>query len=307
MFLEAMNQFLHYLEVVKNASQHTLRNYRIDLTSFFQHGKNVELALATIDRKMLREFLSHLSDKGASKKTVARRLSALRSFFRWCMREKLLEKSPMEELESPKLDKKIPFCLSQEQISQLFCQPDIETLFGLRDRTMMELFYSSGIRLSELAQLNRADFDPAGLQLLVRGKGKKERIVPVTKNAASWIERYLSCPKRYRNESGQKAEADTEALFLNRLGSRLIPRSIDRMFEKYLHKSGLVGDITPHTIRHSIATHLLENGMDLKKIQFLLGHSSLATTTIYTHVSTKLKRQVYDAAHPHAHNDPSKK
>ncbi len=300
MFHEAVDRFLHYLQVVKQASTHTLRNYRIDLMQFSSHLQQQDIALSAIDRKSIREFLSHLAEKNASKKTLARRLSALRSLFRWCQREKLIEKNPLDDIESPKLDKKIPFCLTEEQIIHLFLQPQTETLFGLRDRAMMELFYSSGLRLSELAQMNRDDFDIAACMIRVRGKGKKERVVPVTQAAVHWMERYMTSPQRYQKTPIHEAEQDHEAIFLNRFGKRLTPRSIDRLFQHYLHKSGLVGAITPHTIRHSIATHLLEHGMDLKTIQFLLGHTSLATTTIYTHVSTKLKKETYLAAHPHA-------
>ncbi len=164
----------------------------------------------------------------------------------------------------------------------------------------MELFYSSGLRVSELVALNRSDVDAKNLLIKLRGKGKKERIVPITKNAAEWIQTYLEHPERYLDVDGHQAQVDSDAVFLNKLGTRLTLRSVDRGFDKYLKASGIANKITPHTIRHTIATHWLENGMDLKTIQVLLGHSSLATTTIYTQVSTKLKKKVYDKAHPRA-------
>ena len=165
---------------------------------------------------------------------------------------------------------------------------------------MMELFYSSGLRLSELAGLDRQDCDLANLTVKLRGKGKKERIVPITKNAAAWIESYLHHPERHLKTEVHAPQIDEQAIFLNKHGYRLTTRSIDRLFDQHLTQSGLAGKITPHTLRHSIATHWLENGMDLKTIQLLLGHSSPTTTTIYTQVSTKLKKKVYDQAHPRA-------
>ncbi|MDB6080738.1 MAG: xerC [Chlamydiia bacterium] len=278
---------------MKDASKHTLRNYSIDFRSlleFLPQGAE----LKSIDRKTIREFVAMLFDHSTNKRTIARRLSAFRSLFKYCMREKLIEKNPMDDIELPKLDRKIPGTLNYDQIKTLFSQPDVEELLGFRDRTMMELFYSSGLRVSELAAMNREDFDPSNLRIKVRGKGKKERLIPITQNAATWITNYLHHPMRHFHEK------DGAAIFLNRHGTRLTTRSIDRTFVGYLKQSGLTGHITPHTIRHTIATNLLENGMDLKTIQHLLGHSSLATTTIYTHVSTKLKRKVYSDSHPRA-------
>ncbi|HXF28973.1 MAG TPA: site-specific tyrosine recombinase/integron integrase [Chlamydiales bacterium] len=285
---ETIEKFLHYLRIIKNASTHTIRNYGIDLEAFCTFsGKS---SLDAIDRKFIRTFIAHLFDKGLKKRTIARRLSALNSFFVYCLREKKLTKNPMEQIELPKLEKKIPLAISYDQIKTLFNQPDTTTILGLRDRAMMELFYSSGLRLSELAALSRVDVDLSTYMTKVRGKGKKERLVPITSQAAEWITKYLSHPERPFHE----------ALFLNARGERLTTRSIDRNFQKHLRESGLSPHITPHTIRHTIATHLLENGMDLKSIQRLLGHSSLATTTIYTQVSTTLKRKVYDETHPRA-------
>ena len=214
------------------------------------------------------------------------------------MREKWIGVSPLDEIESPKLDKKIPAVLNYEQVTRLLEMPDTATYLGFRDRAIMELFYSSGLRISELANLNRKDFDNANLQLRVRGKGKKERLVPITKTASEWVVRYLEHKDRHIDGELHKAQKDGEAIFLNRWGYRLQVRSIDRQFEQYLRASGLAGRITPHVIRHTIATHWLEKGMDLKTIQLLLGHRSLAATTIYTQVSTRLKKEVYDKAHP---------
>lgn len=329
MFIKACYDFLEHIKVVKNASEHTVRNYAIDLNSFKEFlerescgllqpeelpdkvhynknysqrytGKDDLLSFEMISRNTLRGFLAELNMNGSNKRTIVRRLSSLRSFFKYCFSHKFILINPTEEIETPKIEKKVPNFLSYEQIQKLFDQPDTSSLLGFRDRTIMELFYSSGLRVSELVSLNRADFDKENLLLKLRGKGKKERIVPITKNAAGWIQDYLNHRERHDEINGHMAQVDNEAIFLNRLGTRLTARSVDRNFDKYLTASCLAGTVTPHTIRHTIATHWLENGMDLKTIQVLLGHSSLATTTIYTQVSQTLKKKVYDEAHPRA-------
>jgi len=329
MFAKACYQFLEHLRVVKNASEHTIRNYAIDLNAFkefmeqqkypgrergelpekIRHddryearggGRDALLPLEEIDRRSLRGFLAALNSRQASKRTIVRRLSSLRSFFKYAYSKGLLKENPAEELETPKIEKRIPVSLSYQQIQKLFDQPDTSSLLGFRDKAIMELFYSSGLRVSELVALNREDFDRKGQLIKLKGKGKKERIVPITKSAAEWIQAYLDHPERQREICGHLAQKDERAVFLNRLGTRITTRSVDRNFDKYLTASGITGDVTPHTIRHTIATHWLENGMDLKTIQVLLGHSCLATTTIYTQVSTGLKKKVYDKAHPRA-------
>ncbi len=211
--------------------------------------------------------------------------------FFFLQKEKLIELNPMDEIDSPKLERKIPLSLTYEQVQNLFSQPDSDQFMGLRDRAILELFYSSGLRVSELVALDRHHFDFDKLEMRLHGKGRKVRVVPITKNAADWVKRYLSHPEH---------KSKTDAIFLNRFFGRLTTRSVDRLFEKYLKASGLAAHITPHIIRHTIATHWLENGMDLKTIQLILGHNSLATTTIYTQVSTALKKKVYNESHPHA-------
>ncbi len=289
MYSKHCDEFLDYLRASRDASPHTLRNYSIDLEDFKQFLEND--ALDTIDRKLLRAYLADLAAREKSKPTIARKLSTLRTFFKYLYTHKIIPNNPTEDLENPRLEKKLPTFLTYEQVERLFNLPELETVLGFRDRTMMELLYSSGLRVSELAGLNRLDIQFAENLIRLRGKGKKERIVPVTGNALKWLREYLSM---------ERNALDHEAVFLNCHGSRLTTRSIDRHFQKYLVQSGLSAHVTPHTIRHTIATHWLEKGMDLKTIQTLLGHSALATTTIYTHVSTKLKRKVYDESHPRA-------
>ncbi len=324
----AAYSFLRHLKAVKDSSEHTVRNYSIDLNAlktfleflwfpdapsgtfspkiFYNKEPDLgdierdQIDLKRIDRKLLREFASSMAENGAERRTILRRLSSLRTFFNYCVREGYLSTNPMEQIESPKLGKSLPKALNYDQVCRLFDMPQTENLMGFRDRTIMELFYSSGLRVSELVGLNRADFDAPQLLLKIRGKGRKERVVPVTKNAADWISSYLNHHERHREIDGHFAEKDPEAIFLNRFGTRLTSRSVDRLFVRYLKMSDLAADITPHTIRHTIATHWLENGMDLKTIQLLLGHSSLATTTIYTHVSNRLKQKVFQKSHPRA-------
>jgi integrase/recombinase XerC len=296
-FCEAIDRFLSFLSVSKGASPHTLRGYKIDLSSFQQFSEkegSTPLLLTEVSKRQVRRYLAQLYEQKVSPRTVLRRLSALRSLYKYALREKWVTANPLDEIESPKKEKKLPVSITYQQVEHLFAQPQIDTYFGFRDRVILELFYSSGLRLSELAGLNRGDIHWKECLLTIFGKGKKQRITPITKTATDWLHRYLNHPERAR------IEEDSQAIFLNRWGKRLTVRSIDRLFASYLRSSGLSEKITPHTIRHTIATHWLEKGMDLKTIQLLLGHTSLATTTIYTHVSSKLKREIYDKTHPRA-------
>ena len=286
---DAKERFLRYLSVVRNASKHTLRNYGIDIDCFLQ-----SVDLFSADRKSIRQFIFDQRESGISKRTLARRLSSLRSFFRFCLRERIVERNPMEQIDSPKLDKPLPRALTQPQVEFFLSLPDTSSYLGLRDRAILELLYSSGLRVGELVSLNREDVNCAELLLKVMGKGSKERFVPTTAVAASWLTRYLS-----HEERPFCAEyTGGTAIFLNKFGNRLTSRSVDRLFVYYHRKSGFAEPITPHVLRHTIATHWLERGMDLKTIQLLLGHSSMATTTIYAEVSPELKKKAVLEHHP---------
>ena len=291
---DSINKFLLHLEVVRKFSIHTLRNYRQDLKSFIDFVDEQK-----ISKHLIRNYLANLNYRGLSKRTISRHLSVVRSFFKFLVKEKKITENPAEDISSPKGKYLLPQILSYNEIEILFSQPNVKKLLGFRDRCIIELFYSSGLRISELAGLNRDDFDFECRSLRIRGKGKKERIVPITKNVSKLIQKYLKHPKRFE-EKKPYAEKDSNAIFLNKWGYRLSTRSIDRLFKSYLRKSGMAANVTPHSIRHSIATHWLEKGMDLKTIQVLLGHSSMSTTTIYTHVSGKLKYREYLATHPRA-------
>jgi integrase/recombinase XerC len=304
-FTQYKESFLHYLEVVKKSSPHTVRNYRMDVERFQEFVGDSCKTISQIGKKNIRAYLASLNADEKKRRTIRRRISALRSFFAYLEKEKILSSNPLDDVETPKLEKSLPVSITYDQVERLLAQPDTSSYLGLRDRCIMELFYSSGLRISELASLNRSHIDRSSMRLRVMGKGKKERVIPVTKTALDWIFRYLDHPERNLDGDEHKAEKDPSAIFLNKWGERLTTRSIDRNFKDYLRASGLVERITPHTIRHTIATHWLEHGMDLKTIQMLLGHSSLATTTIYTHVSPRLKKEVYQKAHPRAMKDLS--
>lgn len=300
-FQLAVERFLNHLKLSRGVSEHTLRGYSTDFKGFLSFSQEEgSLPVEAITKRLIRRYLAHLHEQKAGIRTTLRRLSALRSFFKFLIREKLVAENPLEEIDSPKREKKLPVSINYAQVQHLLEQPDLANYLGLRDRAIMELMYSSGLRLSEIVGLNKRDIDSKNLQLSIMGKGKKQRITPVTPNALDWILKYLTHSERLLDTQEHRAEADGTAVFLNRWGKRLTARSVDRNFAEYLKKSGLSERITPHTIRHTIATHWLEHGMDLKTIQLLLGHSCLATTTIYTHVSSKLKREVYDKTHPRA-------
>ena len=282
-----VENFLQFLDVVKNSSVHTIRGYETDLREYLSFSDH------KLDKDAIRGFLAKMYGKGNSKKTIARKLSSIRSFSKFLAKSgKLLSsKNPALEVGTPKIGKHLPKPLNYDQVVDFFSAPDVSDYLGFRDRCIMEVLYSCGVRVSELCLLDRKDFDPASLVIKVRGKGKKERIVPITKVAAEWVVNYLSHPMRYLNSNKHKMENDPRSIFLNRWGTRLTTRSVDRMFAQYRRKTKIAMDITPHTLRHTIATHFLENGMDLKTIQEILGHSSLSTTTIYTSVSSELKRK----------------
>jgi integrase/recombinase XerC len=281
---DAIDSFLRHLSFVRKLSEHTVRNYKIDLESY------LEFSLGEFSKEMIREFLANLHENKISKKSASRRLSALRTFAKYLVLNKVIKNNPLTEIRNPKIEKKLPSFLTAEQVIQFFKAPDLTTYLGVRDRTIMELLYATGIRVGELCSLNKSSVNLKEGMLQVLGKGGRERRLPLTKAAVYWIEYNLNHPGRL--------EEDTSALFLNRFGSRLTTRSVDRAFVAYKHLSNIAVSLTPHTLRHTIATHFLENGMDLKTIAEILGHTNLSTTTVYTRVSTRLKRETYEKTHP---------
>lgn len=297
-----LKQFLDYLEGGRGASPHTLRNYGADLREFFSflNGKSI----SEVDTLVIRSFLAHLKSRGHSKATLSRKLSSLRSFFKYLARENRLRSNPVLGISTPKREKKLPQFLDLSEVTHLLEAPTGTTWEGKRDRSILETLYSSGIRVSELVGLNRGDIDLLSSLLKIRGKGKKERIVPVGEKAIQALRDYLeSLPASVRKKSEGQHETP---VFLNRSGSRLTDRSVRRLIVKYARRVSLKGGISPHTLRHTFATHLLDRGADLRSVQELLGHANLSTTQIYTHVTTRRLQEAYAEAHPRAHRESSK-
>ncbi len=285
-----IDKFINYLKIEKNAAEHTITNYKIDLRSFlsFLQGKDV----STVDHLMLRRFLADMRARAYSKRTIARKLASLRSFFKFLYREGYIKSNPVTAISSPKLDKKLPIFLDVGKVTTLILTPDTKTDSGLRDRAILETLYSTGIRVSELVGLDSSDVDFISGVIKVFGKGSKERIVPIGDEAIAAIRKYIV--KR------NKRVKDKDAIFLNSRGGRLTDRSVRRVIDKYIHACSIEEKISPHSLRHSFATHLLDRGADLRSVQELLGHMNLSTTQIYTHVTMARMKSVYDKAHPRA-------
>jgi integrase/recombinase XerC len=292
-------RFLQYLAVERNASDLTIKSYREDLGQLVHylsesHGAAPKpSAITTAD---LRGYLSGMHEAGYAKTTVSRRLASLRSFFRFGQREGWAETNPAKPLRNPRKPRSLPHFLSTEELSRLLESPPAGDRHGLRDRAILETLYSAGLRVSELVALNDDDVDHAASVLRVRGKGKRERLAPIGSFAMKALSRYLAV----RRVAPLPAKNPVRPLFVNRFGRRLTTRSVGRMLEKHLRATGLDRRTTPHTLRHSFATHLLDRGADIRSVQELLGHKSLVTTQIYTHVSTAGLRAAYERAHPRA-------
>ncbi|MDP8263065.1 MAG: tyrosine recombinase XerC [Candidatus Ancaeobacter aquaticus] len=289
------NDFLKYLDAEKNASIHTIKNYAEDLKQFesflesLSKERKKTLLLTDIDHLVLRRFLVKFQSYNYSKRTIARKLATLRSFFKFLVREEVLKTSPMTGISSPKLNKPLPHFLDVNEVTRLIESPDCTDVSGLRDRAIMEIFYSSGVRISELVSLDVNNVDFVGEIMKVRGKGKKERLVPIGNTAISILVDYL-----------KKRESQSNAVFLNKYGDRITVRSVERMLQKYLRKTAIDKNISPHALRHTFATHMLDAGANLRVVQELLGHKNLSTTQIYTHVTAEKMKKVYDKAHPRA-------
>jgi integrase/recombinase XerC len=249
-----------------------------------------------VDTTCVRKFLAFLGGEEYSKATVARKLATLRSFYKFCVKRGYKDTNPVAPIRTPKQEKRLPKFLEMDQVKALLEAPDDSTLLGARDRAMLETLYSTGIRVSELVGLSVDDIDFLGEAVVVRGKGRKERITPIGPTALSAIRRYLEL----RQRDDRSPRFDQQALFVNKHGQRLSTRSVRRKLDKYLVQVGLDPTISPHTLRHTFATHMLNAGADLRSVQELLGHQSISTTQIYTHLTTNRLKEVYDQAHPRA-------
>ena len=299
--LAAQKAFLDDLEQRRGASGHTVKSYRADLvqfTSFLVDDWGMDpkrLTPEDIDVLTLRGFLAHLHAKGTARSSVARKLAALRSFFRFLTREGRLEKNPARLVSTPRQEKNIPDRMEENDVARLIDCPDRTEPLGRRDHAILELLYATGLRVSELVGLDRSSIERDAQLVRAQGKGRKERLVPYGEPAAAALEAYLSD----RRELARKGPG-TDALFLNARGQRLTSRSVHRLVGKYVTEAALRSGLSPHSLRHAFATHLLERGADLRSIQELLGHSSLSTTQKYTHLSTAKLLKVYEKSHPKA-------
>ena len=282
-----IEKFIRYLEIEKNYSKHTLLNYRLDLEDLGRFLKDSKIE--DVDYLTLRKYLVHLKERNLKQKTVSRKISCLRSFFRFLCREGYLKENPIVSLSSPKSEKYLPLFLTEDEITKLIEAPSTEDERGLRDRAILETFYSTGIRISELVGLNISDIDFIAAVIKVSGKGKKERLLPIGDKALSAIRAYID-----------KRKSKEDSLFLNKNGRRITDRGVRDVVKKYIRIASLKSGISPHTLRHSFATHLLNRGADLRSVQELLGHANISTTQIYTHLTTEKLKSVYDKAHPRA-------
>ncbi len=333
-----IQKFLDYLKFERRFSEHTAKCYGADLAQFGEfltsapaaavqvqdsepvsighqgghsdHGvavatqvrPDVDQLLLSAETDSIRAYLAHLNEKEYSKATIARKLATLRSFYKFLVKRNYITSSPVVSIRTPKQEKKLPRFLEYEEVKRLLDTPPSNTWLGARDRAILETLYSTGIRVSELVALNMDDIDFLGEVVHIRGKGKKERIAPIGSSALQVIQHYME----YRNKRAQNnGNFDSKVLFVNKHGRRLSTRSVRRKMDKYLKMAGLDPAISPHTLRHSFATHMLNSGADLRSVQELLGHQSLSTTQIYTHLGTTRLKEIYDQAHPrnNGHDD----
>jgi len=294
-----VRSYLEYLEIERNYSAHTILSYETDLLRFVQflHREGIA-SFENVHKESLRAFIGSLLDEGFSQRSIARKIASMRSFFKYLRRQKIIEGNPALVLITPKIGKRLPSFLDEESVQRLVLSPDRSTPRGKRDTAILELFYSTGIRLSELIGLNIGDLKQQEGLIKVRGKGRKERIVPVGRKALNAIDEYL------KGEQEQSAKQNItlvdRPLFVLKGGRRMYPQAVGRMVRKYI---GMVSEIekkSPHILRHSFATHMLNHGADMRAVKELLGHESLSTTQVYTHVSSTRMKKVYEDAHPKA-------
>lgn len=293
-------QFLRHLHIERGSSPHTVKSYREDLEAFAEYFADESGAAPepeAISASELRGFLTALHEAGYAKTSIARKLASLRSFYRFGQREGWADSNPARALRNPRKSRNLPHFLTTDEIGTLLAAPPAQGAMGLRDRAILETLYSAGLRVSELAGLSDGDVDLDQGVLRVRGKGRRERLAPLGSYAVRALRLWLAV----RELAPKEASGREAPVFVNKFGTRITTRSVGRMLEKYLKETGLDARTSPHTLRHSFATHLLDRGADIRSVQELLGHKSLVTTQIYTHVSTASLREAYEKAHPRAH------
>jgi len=307
MLEEHLKQFLQHLQYERNVSPHTLRNYTSDLDQFHAYialptpeGTHKEIPVKELDHITIREWMSELHAENKKKTSIARKLASLRTFFQFLVREGVLEVNPAKLVATPRIERTLPTHLSIEDAIRFIETPDLETDLGKRDRAILEFIYATGMRVGELVGLNISDIDFKQKLVRVTGKRKKQRILPFGEPALHSLMYYLNETRPEFLNNCPPSERDEQAVFLNYQGTRITTRSVGRMVDKYVKQCSNIKDISPHSLRHSFATHLLDSGADLRDIQELLGHARLSTTQIYTHVSMEKLIEVYDKAHPKA-------
>ena len=290
-----IHEFINYLSVERGLATNTLESYGRDLRQYSQYLGEDQVDLDAVSRSTIINYLVFLQKQGKATATIARRLAALKAFYQFLVREKRIKTDPTANLESPKLEKRLPRVLTVSEVERLLAQPDPSQPAGLRDRGMLELLYATGIRVSELVSLNVEDVNLETGYIRCTGKGSKERIVPLGSLAIKWVQEYLQHgrPKLVKDR-------EEKALFVNHHGNRLTRQGFWKIVKKYAEDARIDKEITPHTLRHSFATHLLENGADLRSVQEMLGHADISTTQIYTHVTKDRLKEVYARTHPRA-------
>jgi integrase/recombinase XerD len=286
--------FLHYLEVERGLSPHTLEAYRRDIEKLERFAEKRSARLGSLGPSQIREFLRGLHREGLSMRSIARATSAIRGLYRFGAAEGWVASDPTEQIDSARASRSLPRYLSLDEVEELLRGPDVDTPDGLRDRAMLELLYASGLRVSELVSLRTGDFHFDVGYLVCRGKGRKERVVPFGRSAKRWLERYA------RNGRPDLVKEATDGFFLSRRGRTMTRQRFFQLLKGYGKKAGIRQALSPHVVRHSFATHLLERGADLRSLQLMLGHSNIGTTQIYTHVSRERLRRIYDQHHPRA-------
>jgi tyrosine recombinase XerC len=295
--------YAFFLKNEKNYSNYTIVSYRNDLIQFFNYLKLYRILkddkIEYVDRNVMRKYIVYLKKSDYSARSISRKISTVRSFFKFCLRESIIKVNPTINLITPKIDKKLPYFLYLQEVNKLIEAPLKNTIFGIRDRAILELLYGTGIRVGELVNLNIRNIDLYEKTIIVFGKGSKERILPLGNPSIRAIQEYLTSRNLFEKKIFVNKN-DLEALFLNRLGGRLTTRSIRRIIIKYMKMAGLNKKISPHVLRHSFATHLLGGGADLRSVQELLGHKSLSTTQIYTHITKERLKTIYKKSHPRA-------
>ncbi len=291
--------FFSYLTAERNLSEHSLRAYQSDILQLMAYLSRAKKQLDKVDHLFLRRYLAYLQTLSYSRPTIARKLASIRAFFKFLLREEFISSNPAALLSAPKLERRLPKILRQDVLNLLLAAPDRNSKYGLRDRAILELLYGTGIRVSELVSLNIQDIDFDQLEVKVMGKGRKERILPLNRASHTALNLYLTDSRIDFLKYNRKANKEF-ALFLNSRGGRLSTGGVRRMLNRYVKRLAVEGNVSPHSIRHTFATHLLEAGADLRTVQELLGHVDLSSTQIYTHLSRSRLKEVYSKAHPRA-------